>query len=547
MIVYFYNNNSGVQVSNTKSSQGHNINGGTDGNCTISLTPNWQRIWITWTFNSTATPLVKTLLFRLMNGSGYQADIAEVKLERGSYASPFGIKTSESSNNTIEPDCSGYGHDATKYGTLTYNSDTAINGSCTVFPGTAGNYINCGAGGKVTDAITVNWWGYMDSWTSYGRAISCTEGGGWSFEPSGGKMNFACGTGASSNTYKSVVSTTTLTSLSAGWHMFTGTYDGFKTKIYIDGKLENTNNAYSTKTPLYYANNSIFLGIEAQGGVNNPTSPYFNGRLSDVRIYATALSDAAIQELYTDHWSANKQGQVFSGTINENQSKFQITRGGVNNCSEIIEHPNLPSGYTALDKIWLGPGDRIATYYTPNQNTGIDIEFELTDTANDKIYVFGAGGANYTDRAFELYPYSGDFDCNFGNNSVNIGTLVLNKKIRFIRQQNKVTMYINGVKYTAENTMNNFTCPNILYLGILNRNSTALSKVTFPIYRCVITESGQLIRYYVPCTNSSGQRGMYEFVTKQFTVLSSANSVPLQSTVQTHCSGTIYCNEFNEI
>jgi hypothetical protein len=182
----------------------------------------------------------------------------------------------------------------------------------------------------------------------------------------------------------------------------------------------------------------------------------YRGKIADFRVYNTVLDSNEIQTMYKTRWAATRQGQVFSNAINEGQSKFQITRSGINNCSEIIEHPNLPSGYTALDKIWLGPGDRIATYYTPNQNTGIAIEFELTDTANDKIYVFGAGGANYTDRTFELYPYSGDFDCNFGNNSGNIGTLVLNKKIRFIRQQNKVTMYINGAKYTAENTINNF-------------------------------------------------------------------------------------------
>lgn len=328
--------------------------------------------------------------------------------------------------------------------------------------------------------------------------------------------------------------------LDGKWHLINTVFDGTGWLSYVDGEYQTK---WTMTSNVRRLSGTLRIGKYTSAATYGATDAY----MDDVRLYNTVLSEDDIKQLYESSWAANRQGQVFSNTLNENQSKFQITKGGVNNCSEIIEHPNLPSGYIALDKIWLGPGDRIATYYTPNQNTGIDIEFELTDTTNDKIYVFGAGGANYTDRTFELYPYSGDFDCNFGNNSVNIGTLVLNKKIRFIRQQNKVTMYINGAKYTAENTMNNFTCPNTLYLGILNRNSTALSKVTFPIYRCVITESGQLIRYYIPCINSSGQRGMYELVTKQFTVLSSANSVPLQSTVQTHCSGTIYCNEFNEI
>lgn len=109
--------------------------------------------------------------------------VANCKLERGTTSAPFGVHLNESLYATSEPDCSGFGNDATKYGVLTYCSDSAIGGNCTVFPGTAGNYINCGKGGKVRDAITVNWWGYMDNWSEYGRAISCTDGGGWNFEP----------------------------------------------------------------------------------------------------------------------------------------------------------------------------------------------------------------------------------------------------------------------------------------------------------------------------------------------------------------------------
>ena len=35
---------------------------------------------------------------------------------------------------------------------------------------------------KFEDLITVNCWVYLDNWTTFTRAISCTEGGGWNFE-----------------------------------------------------------------------------------------------------------------------------------------------------------------------------------------------------------------------------------------------------------------------------------------------------------------------------------------------------------------------------
>jgi hypothetical protein len=110
-------------------------------------------------------------------------------------------------------------------------------------------------------------------------------------------MNFALGTGINSNTYKSVKTTSTLSG--SGWKHFCGTYDGYSTKIYLNGIPEKTNSAYTTKTPIFYnATNSIFIGAEATSSASTPEGGYFNGKLSDVRVYATALSAAAVKELY---------------------------------------------------------------------------------------------------------------------------------------------------------------------------------------------------------------------------------------------------------
>jgi hypothetical protein len=153
----------------------------------------------------------------------------------------------------------------------------------------------------ITDALTVSMWAYMDDWNTFTsskmRLASCTETGGWNFEPSGNYINFALGTGTSGNTYKSAATTTVLNG--GGWHHFCGTYDGYSTKIYLDGVLEKTNSAYTTKTPIFYnSTNSIFLGAEATSSATTPGGNYFTGKLSDFRIYATALSAAAVKELY---------------------------------------------------------------------------------------------------------------------------------------------------------------------------------------------------------------------------------------------------------
>lgn len=266
--------------------------------------------------------------------------ITNLKLEKGEVATPHSLSASETGIH-VGRDCSGYKNHGTPTGNIQITSNSGgryiasaeFNGS---------SYINCGRGPMIKDAITVNWWGYMDNWSLYGstpmRAISCTEGGGWNFEQQSSKMSFACGTGTSSNAYKSATSTTTFSSYAPGWHMFTGTYDGLNTKIYIDGKLETTTTAYTTKTPIYYASNSIFIGAEASGSQTTPTSPYYTGKLSDVRIYARALTDSEIEELFNMSASVANNGVLLSyDLIEDNTSNIKIKQDGTVICNKIDE------------------------------------------------------------------------------------------------------------------------------------------------------------------------------------------------------------------
>jgi hypothetical protein len=156
----------------------------------------------------------------------------------------------------------------------------------------------------------------MDDWTAFSRGpLSCTEGGGWCFEKASNKIRFAIGTGSTSNTYKTTAGFP-LSDLTSGWHMITGAYDGLVLKEYVDGVLNTSTSAYTTKTPAYYhASNSIIVGAEATG--SGVTTPYFNGRISDVRIYATALSDADVLALYKNSAYIDSSGNVFASEYKE--------------------------------------------------------------------------------------------------------------------------------------------------------------------------------------------------------------------------------------
>lgn len=236
--------------------------------------------------------------------------IGNWKLEENSVPTPWS-PYADDTNGNIEYDVSGYCNNGIKYNITEYTSDTPRYSLATKFNGT-NTYINVGRGGMVRDEITINIWAYMNDWSTYkARLISCTEGGGWNFEPSGSKIHVGMGTGVSSNTYKNT-SGYVLADLTSGWHMFTATYDGFTTKQYVDGNFNSSNNAYTTKTPVFYhTSNPILIGTEASS-TQNPAGNYFNGYLSDARIYATALSEADIQSLYNNSAFIDSSGNVYS-------------------------------------------------------------------------------------------------------------------------------------------------------------------------------------------------------------------------------------------
>jgi len=84
--------------------------------------------------------------------------------------------------------------------------------------------------------------------------------------------------------------------------MFTVTYDGLVGLGYIDGQLvTNTSAKYTTKTPLFYntGTTTLQIGAEASGSnVYRPGGMYWNGKLSDFRVYTTALSADEVLKLY---------------------------------------------------------------------------------------------------------------------------------------------------------------------------------------------------------------------------------------------------------
>ncbi len=307
----------------------------------------------------------------------------------------------DSINDNIIQDSSGYNGNGEAINSPTISNDTIRYSNSMQFVSGSSQYIRAFKYGKVRDAITVSWWGKATAWGSCGRPISCTESGGWNFErANSGYMNFACGTGTSSNTYKSALGTTALSTLT-GWHHFVGTYDGYRTKIYLDGVLETTNEAYAEKTPIYYySSNGIFIGCEAKTSTTTPNSPYWNGLLSDIRIYATALDADAIRQLYEVGAKVDNKNNIHSFELNENNQN-EITKTGILKCSTFSEFNGM--SFLKYDpNLYIEPDGScwIRVFHHNNPGAG---SFSSSNDFAHSVYIdenrwFNVELANYLDK-----------------------------------------------------------------------------------------------------------------------------------------------------
>ena len=246
--------------------------------------------------------------------------IKNIKLEEGSIATPWCPNSSDTLattiglNGTTEYDISGFCNNGTRVGTFEWSSDTPKYSVSTVFNASHPDYIKIPyTNYAIQEAKEMTWsiWAYDDDWSTYsGRIYSCTEGGGVNIEESSSTLNWAVNmyTAADYSTYAyQGYCSINKASLSSGWHMFTWVYTTTGTKVYVDGVLKSTVdiNSYG----IHFANTALYLGAEAQGETTT-TGYYLTGKLSDFRIYATALSAADVKSLYQNNAAIDSDGTI---------------------------------------------------------------------------------------------------------------------------------------------------------------------------------------------------------------------------------------------
>lgn len=234
------------------------------------------------------------------SSADYYFLFSNIQLEQNDHVTGQG----EGLHKAIITDSSGYGHNGTKYGSITCASNSARYSNCLYLPNGNTDYIYTDVGvGNPSDAITMNIWFKSNNKTPGTDYHHCFNGlTSWVYIEMAVHKNGYMRSGLYIGGSRYVANTSNTNILDGNWHMLTMTYNGAQVKRYVDGVLrtEATQNATGA---IDRPNDRFVFGRGASTG-------YYckEAYLSDARLYATALSDADILSLYNTAAKVNNLG-----------------------------------------------------------------------------------------------------------------------------------------------------------------------------------------------------------------------------------------------
>lgn len=166
--------------------------------------------------------------------------------------------------------------------------------------------------------------------------------------------------------------------------MLAATYDRTNTSLYIDGILDQqTASSYPGIDISYNANTPFTLGAEAQT-IASPIAGTFVGGLSDVRIYATALSAADVLELYNTPANIDNLNNMHTFEFLEDAGN-SISKNGLTHTKTITQYDEI-SKYCQYDNALYFEPDGSAWIHIYHHNDPGAGSFASTDTFSTGVY-----------------------------------------------------------------------------------------------------------------------------------------------------------------
>lgn len=287
----------------------------------IALKKNvWQKMSYTFQVNdysltSTNARLEYDYPYDLVNNTQYvikggaHVYFALPKLELSDKATPWAPSVNDTIyktlgfNNNVEIDCSGFGNNGSKIGTISTNSDTRRYPTCYKFE-TGRDYIKS-TFTQSMDECSVSYWVYPSS----------SAGGYTNVASNYGDNIVGCWFGSNTENcgcwfYNGKYCATNDTITTDAWHHCVFVFKNKVGKWYIDGKAATMSSTLNnlTSTTINFDNFCIgnsYTGSSQSGALNK-------GKISDFRIYATALSADDVAELYSASAAIDNTGNGYA-------------------------------------------------------------------------------------------------------------------------------------------------------------------------------------------------------------------------------------------
>ena len=417
-----------------------------------------------------------------------QVTFSNFKIEAGDSATAWCPHSSDtalysifSANANIEQDCSGYGNHGTRVN-VKGSSDSARYKQSALFE--YGNYIKAGSmSTKNWSELTLSAWVNPSSYSATGSSTDRQTIiiGGVYLTLTGGVVSTYC-YGKTSSYYNG----TTKVPLNE-WSHIAVTYDkAGNLKIYVNGNLEKTYTGFTNPCDASSTHGKKEIGAETDGA-----SRRFQGKISDARIYATALSGDAIKELATVANTYHQNGvfEAYDMIASENTANIKVAKNktmvgdfdelgytsgmAIKTLSDgsswarihwldvtknktwfsssevqfcdlpnrfskmgLVEHfktTGLPEGYTLLEYIQSSGTQYIDTgYYWVNEGTKIDVDMTVV---TDGTYRSMFGNEEYVDsgstRYFTGIPHGSGSSYNIYLGSGSVGSFPVTVGTRF--------------------------------------------------------------------------------------------------------------------
>ena len=254
---------------------------------------------------------------------------------------------------------------------IIHTSDTPLYDSSVNLQRTKSNYINL-QNTYVTNQSTINFWGKVNTFSGWQRFFEFCN------VLQGATGNHRILLGTSGNTqqlglhiYGGETGTTSLyvnnniTTIDTNWHMYSIVFNKTNLKVFMDGK--SIVNATMTQELTSMIRQYSYIGKSSYSA-----DSYFDGNISDFRIYSTALTADDIKQLY--------------------QTKAKIDKNGNLYCNQFIEIDN-ERNLLDTDDYWIS-GQTSGTYKQEkiecsDSSSGTATKITCTATGNGGFYMSG--------------------------------------------------------------------------------------------------------------------------------------------------------------